>query len=215
MYLCSPYVTSIPELLQYGLRLTAMPLHDATRDLILLNQQRLSDVEMKLSIHANSQLYFFFLKFSDCSLQLEANNEQLETMAKDLEIEKGKTDALLSEMLPATVAQQLKGGLTVDAREYESATVMFSDVPSFQQIVPVCQPKDVVYLLNNLFTRFDRLVVLQKAYKVETVGDSYMSVGGIPDIVDDHCEVICHLALGVDILEIQQISKIAHFFHTH
>ncbi|EYC27869.1 hypothetical protein Y032_0008g227 [Ancylostoma ceylanicum] len=177
MYLCSPYVTSIPELLQFGLRLTAMPLHDATRDLILLNQQRLSDVEM--------------------NLQLEANNEQLESMAKDLEIEKGKTDALLSEMLPATVAHQLKSGLSVDAREYESATVMFSDVPSFQQIVPFCQPKDVVYLLNNLFTRFDRLVGLQKAYKVETVGDSYMSVGGIPDITDDHCEVICHLALGM------------------
>ncbi|VDP05487.1 unnamed protein product [Heligmosomoides polygyrus] len=47
IYLCSPYVTSIPELLQFGMRLTAMPLHDATRDLILLNQQRLSDVEMK------------------------------------------------------------------------------------------------------------------------------------------------------------------------
>lgn len=47
IYLCSPYVTSIPELLQYGLRLSAMPLHDATRDLILLNQQRLSDVEAK------------------------------------------------------------------------------------------------------------------------------------------------------------------------
>ncbi|WKY14874.1 hypothetical protein Q1695_000410 [Nippostrongylus brasiliensis] len=177
MYLCSPYVTSIPELLQFGMRLTAMPLHDATRDLILLNQQRLSDVEM--------------------NLQLEANNEQLELMAKDLEVEKGKTDALLSEMLPASVAHQLKSGLTVDAREYESATVMFSDVPSFQQIVPLCQPKDVVYLLNNLFTRFDRLVVLQNAYKVETVGDSYMSVGGIPDVVGDHCEIICHLALGM------------------
>ncbi|ETN77381.1 heme NO binding associated [Necator americanus] len=162
---------------QMMLMATAMPLHDATRDLILLNQQRLSDVEM--------------------NMQLEANNEQLESMAKDLEVEKSKTDALLSEMLPATVAHQLKSGLSVDAREYESATVMFSDVPSFQQIVPYCQPKDVVYLLNNLFTRFDRLVVLQKAYKVETVGDSYMSVGGIPDIVDDHCEVICHLALGM------------------
>ncbi|XGW33286.1 hypothetical protein V3C99_017612 [Haemonchus contortus] len=177
LYLCSPYVTSIPELLQFGMRLTAIPLHDATRDLILLNQQRLSDVEM--------------------NLQLEANNEQLELMAKDLEIEKAKTDALLSEMLPASVAQQLKRGQTVDAREYESATVMFSDVPSFQQIVPVCQPKDVVHLLNNLFTRFDRLVELQKAYKVETVGDSYMSVGGIPDVVEDHCEIICHLALGM------------------
>jgi hypothetical protein len=47
IYLASPYVTSIPELLQYGMRLSAMPLHDATRDLILLNQQRLSDVEVK------------------------------------------------------------------------------------------------------------------------------------------------------------------------
>ncbi|CAJ0589809.1 unnamed protein product [Cylicocyclus nassatus] len=185
LYLCSPYVTSIPELLQYGLRLTAMPLHDATRDLILLNQQRLSDVEM--------------------NLQLEANNEQLESMAKDLEVEKAKTDALLSEMLPSSVAHQLKAGQTVDAREYESATVMFSDVPSFQQIVPLCQPKDVVYLLNNLFTRFDRLVVLQKVYKVETVGDSYMSVGGIPDLVDDHCEIICHLALGM-LMEAQNVT---------
>ncbi|CAJ0598531.1 unnamed protein product [Cylicocyclus nassatus] len=185
MYLCSPYVTSIPELLQYGLRLTAMPLHDATRDLILLNQQRLSDVEM--------------------NLQLEANNEQLESMAKDLEVEKAKTDALLSEMLPSSVAHQLKAGQTVDARDYESATVMFSDVPSFQQIVPLCQPKDVVYLLNNLFTRFDRLVVLQKVYKVETVGDSYMCVGGIPDLVDDHCEIICHLALGM-LMEAQNVT---------
>ncbi|KJH43121.1 heme NO binding associated [Dictyocaulus viviparus] len=177
LYLCSPYVTSIPELLQYGMRLTAMPLHDATRDLILLNQQRLSDVEM--------------------NLQLEANNEQLESMAKDLEIEKSKTDALLSEMLPTTVANQLKSGSSVEARDYDLATVMFTDVPSFQQIVPVCQPKDVVYLLNNLFTRFDRLVVLHEAYKVETVSDSYMSVGGIPDFVEDHCEIICHLALGM------------------
>ena len=46
-YICSPYVTSIPELLKYGLRLSAIPLYDVTRDLILLNQQRLSDVEAK------------------------------------------------------------------------------------------------------------------------------------------------------------------------
>ncbi|CAI4229274.1 unnamed protein product [Auanema sp. JU1783] len=177
IYLCSPYVTSIPELLQFGMRLTAIPLHDTTRDLILLNQQRLSDVEM--------------------NMQLEASNEQLEMMAKDLEVEKGKTDALLSEMLPPTVANQLKSGQTVDAKEYAEATVMFSDVPVFQQIVPYSQPKDVVLLLNNLFTRFDRLVVIQNAYKVETVGDSYMSVGGVPEQSDSHCAIICHLALGM------------------
>ncbi|KAI1727011.1 heme NO binding associated domain-containing protein [Ditylenchus destructor] len=177
IYLCSPYVTSIPELLQYGLRLSAIPLHDATRDLILLNQQRLSDVED--------------------NLQLEANNEQLECLAKDLEQEKSKTDALLREVLPASVATQLINGVSVDAREYMEATVMFSDVPGFQDIVPHCKPTAVVHLLNELFTKFDRLVTLHGVYKVETVGDSYMTVGGVPDQVDSHCEKICHLALGM------------------
>ncbi|RCN29935.1 hypothetical protein ANCCAN_24301, partial [Ancylostoma caninum] len=104
--------------MQFGMRLTAMPLHDATRDLILLNQQRLTDVEV--------------------NLQLEANNEQLEALAKDLEDEKRKTG------------------------EYEQATVMFSDVPNFQSILPHSKPKDIVQMLNDLFHRFDRLVVKHK-----------------------------------------------------
>lgn len=52
LYMGSPYVSTVPELLEYGLRLEAMPLHDVTRDLILINQQRLSDVEMKLVIES-------------------------------------------------------------------------------------------------------------------------------------------------------------------
>ncbi|PAV61947.1 hypothetical protein WR25_19052 [Diploscapter pachys] len=172
-----PYVTSINELMQFGMRLTAMPMHDATRDLILLNQQRLTDVEV--------------------NLQLEANNEQLEAMAKDLEEEKNKTDVILKDMLPAQIANKLMEGEHIESCEYEEATVMFSDVPNFQQIVPVCQPKDVVHLLNELFTRLDRLVVLHKVYKVETVGDSYMTVGGIPDFTPEHAENIAHVALGM------------------
>uniref|UniRef100_A0AC35U354 Guanylate cyclase n=1 Tax=Rhabditophanes sp. KR3021 TaxID=114890 RepID=A0AC35U354_9BILA len=177
IYLCSPYVTSIPELLMYGMRLNAMPLHDATRDLILLNQQRLSDVEV--------------------NFQLEANNEQLEQMAKDLEFEKGKTDALLKEMLPASVASQLINGETVDAKEYDEATVMFCDIPSFASNIILCGPKVIVFLLNELFTKFDALVVKNEVYKVETVTDSYLTVGGIPDRDENHCERICHLALGM------------------
>ncbi|KAL3078238.1 hypothetical protein niasHS_012125 [Heterodera schachtii] len=177
LYLCSPYVTSIPELLNYGLRLSAIPLHDVTRDLILLNQQRLSDVE--------------------ANLQLEANNEQLEFLARDLETEKAKSDTLLREMLPQTVATALINGQSVAAREYPESTVMFCDVPAFQSIVPFCQPMGIVRLLNDLFTKFDRLVTLHNVYKVETIGDSFMTVGGVPEAIKDHCERISLLAIGM------------------
>lgn len=94
------------------------------------------------------------------------------------------------------------------------ATLLFYNV-IFQFIVPHCKPKDVVHLLNDLFTKFDRLVTIHDVYKVgipyyltvhlhtkpkfqvETVGDSYMTVGGIPDAIDNHCEKICHVALGM------------------
>ncbi len=82
----------------------------------------------------------------------------------------------------------------MDLGEYSEATVMFSDVPGFQSIVPHCKPTSVVLLLNDLFTKFDRLVTLHDIYKV---GDSYMTVGGVPELVDNHCEMICHVALGM------------------
>ncbi|EFP05430.1 CRE-GCY-34 protein [Caenorhabditis remanei] len=176
IYLCSPYVTSINELMQFGMRLTAMPLHDATRDLILLNQQRLTDVEV--------------------NLQLEANNEQLETMTRELELERKKTDSILKDMLPRKIAKQLLSGEHIEPCEYET-TVMFCDLPAFQQIIPVCQPKNIVKLLNEVFFKLDRIVVLRGVYKVETVSDSYMTVSGIPDYTNEHAETMCHVALGM------------------
>ncbi|KAJ1372920.1 Soluble guanylate cyclase gcy-32 [Parelaphostrongylus tenuis] len=149
IYICSPYVTCISELMEYGMRLTAMPLHDSTRFLLLLNQQRLSDVEL--------------------NLQLEENNEQLEAMAKDLEIEKRKLDSILKEMLPSSIADHIMNNQHVDAREFEIATVMFSDIPDFQSILVHCLPKDVVQMLNDLFHRFDRLVVMHKIGQIESV----------------------------------------------
>ncbi|VDL77232.1 unnamed protein product [Nippostrongylus brasiliensis] len=177
IYMCSPYVTSIQELMQFGMRLTAMPLHDATRDLILLNQQRLTDVEV--------------------NLQLEANNEQLKTMAKDLESEKSKTDVILRDLLPSSIANKLMNDEHIETREYDQVTVMFADVPNFQSVLPHCQPKDIVQMLNDLFHRFDRLVVMHRVCKVETVGDSYMTVAGIPDQIAEHAEMICHVAIGM------------------
>lgn len=185
LFIGSPYINTIPELLGYGMRLEAMPLHDVTRDLILINQQRLSDVKM--------------------NIELEAKNAEMEKLAQTLENEKLKTEALLHEMLPTFVATQLINGKKVDACEYAEATVMFSDVPNFQSIVVRCKPRQIVKLLNNLFTKLDRLVERHNVYKVETVADSYMTVGGVPEQTIDHCEILCHLALGM-LYEAQSVT---------
>ncbi|VDM27989.1 unnamed protein product [Toxocara canis] len=128
---------------------------------------------------------------------MESNNENLERIAEELTKEKQKTESLLYEMLPASVATQLLNGEHVKAREFDEATIMFSDIANFQYIVFSSEPKDVVYLLNEIFTKFDRLVVQHSVYKVETVGDSYMTVGGVPEEKPDHCETICYVAVGM------------------
>jgi class 3 adenylate cyclase len=51
--------------------------------------------------------------------------------------------------------------------EYPEATVLFCDVPAFPTIVPFCQPKGIVRLLNELFTKFDRLVNLHDVRLLE------------------------------------------------
>lgn len=129
-------------------------------------------------------------------MQLEANNEQLETMTRELELERQKTDSILKDMLPRRIAQQLLSGEHIEACEHE-ATVMFCDLPAFQQAIPQCSPKDIVNMLNEIFRKLDRIVVIRGVYKVETVSDSYMAVSGIPDYTPEHAENMCHVALGM------------------
>lgn len=117
-------------------------------------------------------------------------------MTRELELERQKTDSILKDMLPRRIAQQLLSGEHIEACEHE-ATVMFCDLPAFQQAIPQCPPKDVVKLLNEIFKKLDRIVVLRGVYKVETVSDSYMTVSGIPEYTPEHAENMCHVALGM------------------
>lgn len=95
VYLCSPKLRSLQELEERGLHLADIAQHDTTRDLILLNQQRLAEIEL--------------------SNQLERKKEELRILSRHLEIEKKKTETLLYAMLPRHVANQLKEGKKVEA----------------------------------------------------------------------------------------------------
>uniref|UniRef100_A0A8C5CLL0 guanylate cyclase n=1 Tax=Gadus morhua TaxID=8049 RepID=A0A8C5CLL0_GADMO len=177
LYLCSPKLRSLQELEERGLHLADIAPHDTTRDLILLNQQRLAEMEL--------------------SNQLERKKEELRILSHHLAVEKKKTETLLYAMLPQHVANQLREGRKVEAGEFEVCTILFSDVVTFTNICSACEPIRIVHMLNSMYSRFDRLSSVHDVYKVETIGDAYMVVGGVPVPTPSHAHRVANFALGM------------------
>jgi adenylate cyclase len=106
---------------------------------------------------------------------------QLE-LARDRAVaEKGESERLLLNILPPSIAAELKASQRVKPRFFDSATVIFIDFSGFTRIVETMEPASVIDQLDQHFTRFDDIMAKHRLEKLKTIGDAYLAVGGVPE----------------------------------
>jgi class 3 adenylate cyclase len=111
--------------------------------------------------------------------------------------EREKTERLLHNILPASVAERFKHDQTVLAQGFESVSVLFADIVDFTSFSEKTPPDRLLHFLNDVFLKFDAIADKYGLEKIKTIGDAYMVAGGVPEPSSDHLRRICWMALDI------------------
>jgi adenylate cyclase len=116
------------------------------------------------------------------------------TFARGRETAQARVEALLLNVLPAEVAQRLQSDPNSIADHFDDASILFADVVDFTPLSSRLDAREVVGLLDRLFTSFDELVDRYDVEKIKTIGDCYMVAAGVPTQRADHAHALAGLA---------------------
>lgn len=111
----------------------------------------------------------------------QKQKKTLEDKNKIIEMERERSDELLLNILPAAIADELKGDGKAQARRYERTNVMFIDFKSFTKISEQLTPEQLVSELDTYFKAFDFIIGQYNLEKIKTIGDCYMVASGLSD----------------------------------
>ena len=132
---------------------------------------------------------------------LADQNQVLETKVKErtqeLHLEAQKSERLMLNILPQSIASRLKAGDDSISDSYQNATILFSDLVGFTKMSSSKTAEELVFLLNDLFKRFDTRATSLGLEKIKTIGDAYMVAGGLPTHDDTHAIQVTKMALGM------------------
>jgi class 3 adenylate cyclase len=142
----------------------------------------------------------------EASLERKRLRDRERAFTNELRVEKTKTEALLHNILPATIVSRIRKGEIAIADRFPDATILFADLVDFTDLASRHSPGRMVELLNGLFSEFDKLAKRLHVEKIKTIGDAYMAAGGLPEESPDHAVSVAEMALGM-IDAVREVGK--------
>jgi len=130
-------------------------------------------------------------------VELDLAVKALERAKNDVTAEKARTEELLLNILPASIADELKANGRVQPKYIPSATILFTDFKGFTLLTERMEPVALIGLLDQYFAAFDDIVARRGLEKLKTIGDAYMAVAGVPAASRRHAIDTCLAALEI------------------
>jgi len=116
---------------------------------------------------------------------------------RTIQHERQRSDSLLLNILPASVAEELKTNGTAAARHYDEVTVLFTDFKDFSRVTKNLSPQELVEALDRCFRAFDEIAERHNLEKIKTIGDAYMCAAGLPEPSEDQAKCAVRAALDM------------------
>jgi class 3 adenylate cyclase len=181
----SPYVAIIPMLglMLIGARAGLIWFLVVVAEVLILGIAELAGVDFPMTFDADVDAAFKLAAFLGLVVIIFLIVRDFDAIAQtalhQVEEEREKSQALLLNILPEEVAEELKATGRAQAREFDEVTVLFSDFQNFTEISSDMTPTNLVEELNTCFYAFDSIMRDHGLEKIKTIGDAYMAVSGL------------------------------------
>lgn len=112
--------------------------------------------------------------------ELNSANFELKKVLEEVELEREKADKLLLNILPESIANELKESGFSEPKQYDNVSILFADLVNFTFYASTLSPLELTKKLDALFYEFDKICNRNHLEKIKTIGDCYMATGGLP-----------------------------------
>ncbi|AFY37310.1 adenylate/guanylate cyclase [[Leptolyngbya] sp. PCC 7376] len=180
-------------------------------ELVISNPEQIHTAELhSLNHQRKDELGDVMDEFRAMLTRITTEIQQRIEAEQNVRREQEKSEELLLNILPAAVAEELKENRHYVAEGFSNVSVLFADIVGFTALSANKKPAEIVTLLNDIFSSFDRLSEIYGLEKIKTIGDAYMVAGGLPMPQPGHAMCMADMALEM-LSEMERLNQVSGY----